>query len=154
MTEVIAIQPQYWIVPTIGAFILVLGLICFGIKKLAYDDGYVGGEGWLFGGWFLTAIALIFGVIWCVILIPFDSKYHVYFKLSGTVESVTNTLQGGGDGERTLNPVVRISGYDQPIQMYDSRIVTLKGQEVDLKCTYDWNYEGLDGTDCSIRAIK
>lgn len=153
MTEVIAIQPQFWIVPLIGAVILVLGLVCFVIKKIAYED-YVGGEGWTFGGWMLTAIALIFAIVWCIMLIPFDSKYNVYFKMSGTVESVTNTLQGGGDGERTLNPVIRLSGYDQPIQMHDARIVTLKGKEVELKCTYDWNYEGLDGTDCTIRAIK
>lgn len=154
MTDVIAIQPQYWIVPLIGAFILLLGFVCFGIYKLAYSSEYSGGEGWVVGGWILTVIALIMGIIWAIMLVPFDSKYHVYFKLSGTVESVTNTLQDGGDGERTLNPVVRISGYDQPIQMYDNRIVTLKGKEVELKCTYDWNYEGLDGTDCSLRAIK
>jgi hypothetical protein len=151
MRDVIAIQPQFWIVPLIGAVLALLGFLWFFVFEERFGRGY--------GGYQITAIAFwafsaIFAIISIVQLVPFDSKYHVLFKLSGTVESVTNTLDGGGDGERTTTPVVKLSGYSDPIQMDNPRIVTLKGKEVDLVCSYKWVWQGLDITNCNIREIK
>jgi hypothetical protein len=149
MLEQIAIQPQFWILPAIGLFFLILGaFFAFSLDKFSYDGG------WMIAGVFVAAIGVVLGLVWAVLLIPYDSKYHVMYKLSGTVESVTNTLDGGGDGERSLTPIVKLSGYADPIEMDNSRIVTLKGREVELVCTLEWVNQGLDITHCNIAAIK
>lgn len=150
MLDVIAIQPQFWVVPAVGLFLALLGALWF----FVFEDRFDGCGGWQITGVGFWAISAVFAIVYVLMLIPFDSKYHVYFKLSGTVESVTNTLDGGGDGERTLTPVVKLSGYSDPIQMDNPRIVTLKGREVDLICSYDWVWQGLDVTNCNIREIK
>lgn len=150
MLEVVAVQPQFWIIPVICIGALLLGcLFVFVLERVFYGSG-----GWEIGGGVFWIIGLIMAVVWGGISIPFDSKYHVMYKLSGTVDSVTNTLDSGGNGNRTLTPVVNLSGYPDPIQMSDSRIVTLKGHPVELICTIGWVYQGLDVTHCNIAAIK
>lgn len=149
MLEVIALQPQFWIIPAIFGVLILLGVLFFWIERRIDGDG-----GFFATGIAASAIGLISMIVWACLLIPFDSKYHVMYKLSGTVESVTNTLDGGGDGERTMTPVVKLSGYEDPIEMDNPRIVTLKGREVELVCTMQWVYQGLDITHCNIAKIK
>jgi hypothetical protein len=101
--------------------------------------------------WIVGVTGLIISVLF---FIPYDSKYHHIYRLQGTVESVTNVLEGDGDGERTLTPIVKLSGYSEPIEFDNSRITTLKGREVVLTCTYAWQMHGLDITQCELKAIK
>ena len=152
MLEVIGLQLQFWIIPVIAIFLTLVGCGVFFVLNRR-DHGY-DVFGWQITGGITLAIGLLFGLIWAGISIPFDSKYHVMYKISGTVESVTNTLESGGDGERSMTPVVNLSGYSDPIEMDNSRIVTLKGREVELVCTLQWVYEGMDITHCNIAAIK
>jgi hypothetical protein len=152
MTNVIGILPHLIIIPIIFGVLLFLGLITFLIHKKRDREWH--DDGWMITTFCLWAVALIFGIIAAVNLIPYDSKYHVIYKLEGTVESVTNVLEGDGDGERTLSPIVKLSGYSEPIEFDNSRITTLKGREVVLTCTYAWQMHGLDITQCELKAIK
>lgn len=152
MLEVVALQPQFWIIPTLAIIPTILGCVVFLVLGRR-DNGY-DVFGWQMTGGITLAVGLIFGLVWAGISIPFDSKYHVLYKISGTVESVTNTLESGGDGERSMTPVVNLSGYSDPIEMDNPRIVTLKGREVELVCSLQWVYEGMDITHCNIAAIK
>jgi hypothetical protein len=151
MTDVIGILPHLIIVPIATVVIILLGFGAFGLHKSLGDEYN--------DGWFMTAVFVwivgIIGIITSVMLfIPFDSKYHNIYRLQGTVESVTNVLEGDGDGERTLSPIIKLSGYSDPIEFSNSRITTLKGREVVLTCTYEWQMHGLDITNCELKAIK
>jgi hypothetical protein len=149
MLEPIAILPQLWAFPIVAGFLILLGalLITVGFRS-AYD-----GEGWFVTGWSSAFLGLLGMAIWVIMLIPFDAKYHQIYELEGTVEAVTNTIDGG-DGELSYSPVVTLSGYSDPIVMDTPRITTLEGREVTLRCTLEWDPYGLDTTNCGLAAIK
>lgn len=150
MLEVIAIQPHLWILPLVAGVLILLGALWF----FGFEDwfGY-GNGGWAITGVAFWILALAPTIIWIISLIPFDSKYHVLYKLEGKVESVSNTFEGGS-GKMTSKPVIQLSGYDEPIQMDNPRIVTLEGHEVTLTCYYSWEMYGLDITKCDLSGIK
>jgi hypothetical protein len=153
MLEIIGLQPHYWVVPVVGGSFLVLGFLLFGLKRWLYQDQWYGGEAWTVGSWFAWVIGILILIACIFIYMPFNSKYWYNYKLSGTVESVTNKLENG-NAKFTGSPIIKLSGYSEPIIMNDSRILTLEGREVDLTCSIKWAYEGLDATACSVRMIK
>lgn len=129
-------------------------LILMGILwAFGFEYWFNGNDGWAITGMFFAGIGLVAAIVWLFMLIPYDSKYHVLYKLEGKVESVSNTFVSGS-GKMTSRPIIYLSGYEHPITMRDSRIVPLEGKEVELVCSIQWGWEAMDGTNCNVRAIK
>lgn len=152
MTDVIGILPHLIIVPIATVVVILLGFGAFWLHK-RHGDNYLN-DGWMMTAVFVWIVAAIGIVLSVLQFMPYDSKYHNIYRLQGTVDSVTNVLEGDGDGERTMTPIVKLSGYSDPIEFDNSRITTLKGREVVLTCTYGWQMHGLDITKCELKEIK
>lgn len=146
--EVIAILPHLWIIPTVT---LGLVLICAAIAVLGvkFGDGYDWGIAAPMGTIFGAMVVLVGGIMWAVMLIPYDSKYHVYYSVEGTVEDVTRTFEDG-TGELTGLPVVTLSTLDEPIIVNQSRIYSYVGEDVKFTCSLSWVAYGQDYLDCFI----
>lgn len=148
--EVIAVMPHLWIVPLVAGVLVVLGFLWFIGFERWFGNGYGGWQAvgvvwWVLGG--LTAVVSI------ILLMPYDSKYHVFYRLEGNIVSVTNSFEHGS-GELSYTPVVKLDTYDHPILMKSSRIMALEGKDVTLTCTLSWEPYGLDATYCGVAAIK
>lgn len=99
----------------------------------------------IFGG-ICGAIAV---VVWFVMLIPFDGKYHHVYRVEGTVTSVSNVLSEAS-GDLTRQPVITLDSMTYPLVVDDPRAVTLDGRDVTLRCEVDWNYQAADSYVCRI----
>ena len=108
---------------------------------------------WSFSGFFVGAFAVILGIVWLIMLVPFDAKYHQIYRVSGEVLSVSNVLSESG-GDLTRTPVITLEGVDRDLTMDDPRAVNLQGKEVELTCGVAWHYQAADTYSCSIYAIK
>jgi len=132
----------FWVL--IGSLVL-LGLSIFIAEKFM--------RGVEFG----TAIAAMFAgimiIAMVIALIPFDGKYHHIYRVSGTVESVSNVLSESG-GDLTRKPVVKLNSASQPVVIEDPRAVELTGRDVDLTCTVEWVYQAMDRYNCSIYDVR
>lgn len=147
----IAVQPHLWIVPAVALVVAAVGvpLIVF-TKRDEYLDMM---GGWQIVGSLVTGLGGLLAVAWLVMLIPFQSQYHVLYQVEGTVESVTNAFESGS-GDLTSSPVVRLDTLDRAAVVSDPRIMDLVDQEVTLLCSVEWVPYGLDRLDCSIASIK
>ena len=132
---------------SIFAGLLLIALALFFIGRWDFDSG------WTFGGIFFGAFAVILGIVWLIMLVPFDAKYHQIYRVSGEVLSVSNVLSESG-GDLTRTPVITLEGVDRDITMDDPRAVNLQGKEVELTCGIAWHYQAADTYSCSIYAIK
>lgn len=147
---VLATQPQFWIIPIVIAALLALATLwAFGFERW-FGDGY---GGWSATGVGLAAIAVILGIVYALLLMPYDSKYHVFYRLSGPLTVETNTFTAG-DGEISRSSVGYVDGYPDPIVLNSSRLMALDGADVDLTCTIAWEPYGLDTTYCELAAIR
>lgn len=98
----------------------------------------------------LTGIMLVSMVI---AFIPFNDKYHHIYRVSGTVESVTNVLSEDG-GDLTRVPIVKLDNVSRPVAIEDPRAVDLQGRDVELTCTVEWVYQAADRYNCKIYDIR
>lgn len=152
MTDVIAVQLHLILIPSFMLALALLGaLFFFGLHRWFGDEYYF--DGWSMGGVAFWICSGVLALVWVGTLIPFDSKYHVVYKLEGRVESVTNDLDQGS-GQRTRIPIVTLSDHDEPIFVTDSRIVGQKGKDVKLTCTLVWSPYAMDAAKCDLAEIK
>lgn len=157
MLEYFATQPQFYVVPIVTALVAIIAACFIWPLDAKFGDhghysSYMGGPR-IFGLIF-AAVALIGAIITVVQLIPFDSKYHVYHSLSGTLHVDTNTFDQG-TGKLTKNLVVyRIDGYEDQIGSTDARLITLEGQDVDLICSIEWRPYDRDVTWCKFAGMN
>lgn len=97
-------------------------------------------------------IMLIVAALFCALgtafgSFPFNSEYHQWRPVSGTVQQVSSRLVGSG---KTVNQrfVVLING--QPFGVDDTRASLLKpGDHVDLVCKKEWQYAAKSGWGCN-----
>lgn len=149
MTE-IAILPHLWIIPLVSVVLLGLGFLWYFVFEVMFDGGggweVVGIIWWVFSG--VTALASLAS------LVPFQSQYHVFYELRGTVTEVSNQFENGS-GELTGYTVLTLDTYDEPIVTSSSRLTASKpGDDLTLLCTLSWEPYGLDTTYCGLRAIN
>lgn len=109
-------------------------------------------EGLAFSAGTFGIATLIMGVIWLIVLIPFDGTYHHLYRVEGRIESVSNVLSEAS-GDLTRTPVVELSTVDRPIEVSDPRVVSLEGQDVVLTCKVGWHYQAADTYSCEIHTI-
>ena len=101
----------------------------------------------------MAILSAIMIVSMAIALIPYDSKYHHYYRVSGTVESVSNVLSENG-GDLTRTPIVKLDSMSQPVAINDPRAVELQDRDVELTCTVEWVYQSMDRYNCSIYDVK
>lgn len=102
---------------------------------------------------FATIFAVIALVVGVIMLVPFQSKYHHLYRVTGTVTNVSNVLSESG-GDLTRTPVITLDTVDRDITIDDPRAVNLKGKTVELSCSIAWNYQAADKYSCQIYTIK
>lgn len=127
--------------------LVLITLACLFLDRGDFDTG------WMFTALFTGIFAVILGIVWVVMLVPFDTKYHHIYRVSGEVTAVSNVLSESG-GDLTRTPVITLEGVDRDITMDDPRAVNLQGKNVELTCGIAWHYEAADTYSCSIYAIK
>lgn len=98
----------------------------------------------------VAILGVALGIIWLLMLLPFDEKYWHYYEVQGEVTSVSNVLTEAS-GALTRQPVVTIEGLDRPVVVDDPRAVDLEGEVVTLRCTIEWHYDATDTYECRIR---
>lgn len=95
----------------------------------------------------LIVLALISAICTVCLSFPYNSEYHQWRPVSGTVQQVSSRLVGSG---KTVNQrfVVLING--QPFGVDDTRASLLKpGDHVDLVCKKEWQYAAKSGWGCN-----
>lgn len=164
--EVIALMPHIWILSVATLAFALVGMILWraagrevrveehrwNVSYLAYS-GTRADTGPGIVAVILWAVAALCLIITAIVLIPYDAKYYMFYRASGTVESVTNSFEDGS-GELSYTPVARLSGYDENFVLTDSRIMALQGRDVDLTCTYSWRPFALDVVVCSVAGVR
>lgn len=150
MLETIAIQPHLWIIPIVILTLALAGAFWFFFLEEWFGDGF---GGWQMVGVILWALGGILAIVYLFLLLPYNSKYHVLYRLSGTIHVETNRFTAG-TGDLSYSPVAYLDGYDDPIVINSSRVMTLDGRDVDLTCTIAWEPYGLDTTYCELAAIR
>lgn len=139
--------PYIWLIPAAGLTFALLGIV--GMK---YGNGEYGPNGiGITGILFLVAggIGLLIGGIFAV---PYDAKYWSYYEVSGPLNEVSNRFENAtGDSSSGASYPARIG--DLQVVMYDSRIFNYSvGDEVNLRCSVKWIYQGQDQLNCVIRS--
>lgn len=98
-------------------------------------------------GTFCAVIALILVVSTLNGFYPYDSSYHKWVEVSGTVQSVGSGNISDGNSMSTRF-VVKIDGQDYGVD--DTRAALLKpGDAVDLKCKKEYVYASEAGWACN-----
>lgn len=159
--DVVALLPHLWIVPSIAAFAALLGLLWwFGFSNWfpgeftrRYPRERMKWDGWRHVAIVWWSVAALIVITWVLLLMPFNSKYHVFFKIEGEVTGVTRSFIEG-TGDLSFEPVVTIQGFDQSVVVNDSRIYAAVGSEVSLTCSLEWVPYGADRTSCFISGVK
>lgn len=145
--EQLAFFPHLWLVPLASVILIALAILC---RHLSDGDDL---SGFMLGTIMFGIVGGIGIVVSIVLLIPFDEKYHHFYRLSGVIHIESNRFDDGtGDITRVL--VGYVDGYDDPVLLDDSRLMTYDGQNVDLTCTIAWEPYGLDKTICSIAQVN
>lgn len=139
-------QLQFIILPIVFGSIVLLAGIGMVLGSVFGDgsDGVAAPLSGIFGG----VLATVVGVLWVVLLVPFDSKYQVLYAVDGTVASVDAPFtEDGGD---TLNSyLVTLEGDDRIYRLTDPRAKRLTG-DIALTCSIEWVYQGADRINCVI----
>lgn len=100
-----------------------------------------------------TMASIIVGVIFCVVLMPFDSSYWRNYEVTGHINDVTNVLTDGS-GELTPSSVISLDGTDERFISDDVRLTTLDDTDVTLRCSKEWNYQAADRYTCKLISIN
>lgn len=140
--------PHLWIVPVVALTLVGLGALWF----FGFERWFNGYDGWAIVGVVWWVLAGILAVVTVFLWMPFDGKYHHFYRLEGTVTEVTNSFVDGS-GEITVRPVFYVDTYDEPIISNTSRINGLEGADVVLTCTIAWNPYSLDVTNCDLAEV-
>lgn len=115
-------------------------------KQNIYDN-------WSFG-FPLAFIAFIFSLITLAItLAPFNSKYWVLTAETATISSIESKVvtSGGEDTNLTSQFVLTLKDDEEAVVLTDPRIQTYEvGDTINLNCSYEWVYGGLDIKNCKI----
>lgn len=152
----IALQPQFWIVPIVGALLIIVGLALFipGRRINRKAGSYsMDGEGMIVFGGVVTGLGVAAFLVLLILLIPYDIKYLSYYNVEGVVEGVTRTfVQGSGD--LTNVPVVNVTGFDTALVVEDARVYNYVGQDVNFTCSVEWVPYGADRLNCFIAGVK
>jgi len=146
MNEILGVQLHFIIVP---AIFLGFGIIAIthGIWFAVADGEYPLGV-----SVFATLFAAIFGIVWVLIPIPYDSRYWNIYRVTGTVESVSNGF-ADGEGDVTYGSfVVTLEGDEHNYVVTDPRASQLSGP-VALTCTIGWVYLAADRWSCDIAEV-
>jgi len=101
---------------------------------------------WMDGSFWLVVTSIISGglavfiiVVQLLCCIPFQVKYLDWFHYSGTVTDVQTVIQTDGDHGVTNMFTVTLSGFDRPVTMTDTRVLTItEEQPVKLLCGVSW----------------
>lgn len=133
--------------------ILSVVLSFFGLLTIAGGIGFIRGYEPFVLTAFSGGLAGITLFIFVITLVPFDTKYHQVYRVSGEVTSVSNVISDSG-GDLTRTPVLTVEGVSQDITMDDPRAVNLKGKTVDFTCTIGWSYKAADKYSCKIYQIQ
>ena len=145
--EPIAYFPHLWIVALIAVILLAIGIFLIWLDQDSYD-----GLAKMFG-WFAVVIGAIVAVVSIFLFMPYDIKYHQFYRVSGTIETVSNKFIDGS-GELTGRTVIYLEGDDTPYVTSSSRLTSLQGADVDLTCTIAWEPYGLDTIYCGLASIN
>lgn len=131
-----------------GALVVITALLWLGFRKAKWYDE----DMWGFPAILSTAFTVIIGLVLMVALFPYSTEYYKVYRVSGTVEKVTNKMVEAS-GEFSESTVLTLDTVDRPVVMSDPRGVTLEGKQVDLTCSIKWHYQAQDTYHCEIYSI-
>lgn len=110
----------------------------------------------VFGSTLGGLLVVIFLILSITYLIPFQAQYFQYYKVSGTITTVSSAyLQSGSGDEGGTNTKYSLRLNDSRVVLTstDARIGSFKvGEKINLTCTYSWVYQGQKTIDCVVRS--
>ena len=117
------------------------------IRTSRRNDAFDPGEMLVFGGTSTLIGAVILGLLLSPLgMYPYDSEYHQWREVSGTVERIESRQIADGNG-MSERYVFVIAG--QPFGIDDSRAaVAEEGDTVTLRCKREWQYASESGWGC------
>lgn len=95
-----------------------------------------------------SSIALLFAAVATAgLMFPYNSEFHQWRHVSGTVDKVSSRVISTGDSSISQRFVVVIDG--RAFGVDDTRAALLeKGDHVDLACKKEWQYAADSGWGC------
>jgi hypothetical protein len=128
----------FWPVFAIGVLLILLGII----GALFARDSDLAWAGVLPG---VIIVVIASACYWPV----FDSSYHKWYPVNGTVLSTSSRLLSNGNNGVNQRIVVRFTESDELFGCDDSRCTALiTGSRLNLKCKRDWQFQGTSGWAC------
>lgn len=148
--EVIGLRLDLIIVPLVTVVLLAVGVPLAVLGATKWRDKYI--DMWHGAGVVGLIIAIlggIAGLVWVVLLAPFQSQYHHWYSANGEVTSVTNVFEGGS-GEMSPGYVVEVDSVEQPLLFTDPRVLRSQGEHLTITCSLEWVPSGADRLNCWI----
>ena len=109
-------------------------------------DAYDTGSLW-FGAFAVALVGLVAAAFTVYGMWPFNSEYHQWRTVTGTVERVDSRLINTGDG-MAERYVVTIAGT--PFAIDDTRAALVeRGDDLTLACKREWVYQSVSGWACN-----
>lgn len=144
----VGVRIDLLIVGWVGVALILLGIACF-VIDLIFDWDELG----IVAGGLCVLLGVIAGIVWLILMVPFDGRYQHIYRVEGNVESVSNVLTDSS-GDLTRTPVVKLDSVDRSLTIDDPRAVNLKGADVRLTCRISWHYQAADRYSCDIYSVK
>ena len=136
-----------WTIMVVLAVIgLVVAAVGFVIVRLSRFDTFAGDVTASVGVSIFAITFVVMAITWFVM----PDVNRVNYEATGTVSEVSNTFNAG-TGERTDQGLVfEIDTVDDVLWTTDLRIQSMKGEEVELICTREWEVRAADWWNCRI----
>lgn len=147
MNSILQLQfPILWGVT--GGLLLLTGVLLWAVAHFDYWDFLDSWRGFCaFLAIIFTSIAVIATLI---SMVPFSAKYWTINYVSGTVASASNQFTDG-TGNLVGDYIITLDGDSTQYLATDSRLTTVRpGDHVDMACTVQWNYGGVDSNNCDL----
>lgn len=129
----------FWPCIVIGLLLIAAGII----GAIVTGDGDPAWFGVIPGLIIVVAAGLFY---WPV----FDSSFHKWYPVNGTVTSTSSRLLSDGDGGVNQRIVIRFAESNGLFGCDDSRCTATKtGDRLNLKCKRDWQFQGTPGWACA-----
>ena len=110
-------------------------------------------------GWVATAFATGFATLFLIpvsvaLTFPFfTDTYWYHYKVSGHVESVSNSF-ADGSGDISDSPILRLEGSNTLFIAEDYRLVALDDRDISMRCTRQWAYLSADTYTCRLISVN
>jgi hypothetical protein len=141
--EYIATQAQFIILP-----IVLLAFVAFTVLAFILVNKF-DSEGWFWSGILGAIFSVIMIIATAITFSPYDAKYFGVYATSGTIETVTASIDASGQ-YTYIDYVVTLEDDPTLYVLSDPRVVGTEGQDVDLTCSIAYVPYSADYITCNI----